>query len=159
EKPLSVLRSFHGPIVFGVGYNRAMPSPPPDVRALVPDIVAWRRDFHQHPELAYAETRTAARVVELLSGIGLEVRTGLGGTGVTATTPGPRGPTVMLRADMDGLPIQEDSSAPYASREAGVMHACGHDGHVAMAVGAARVLAARALPRRVRVLFQPAEEG
>jgi len=131
----------------------------PDVRALHPDIVAWRRDFHQHPELAHAEKRTAARVVELLEGTGLDVRTGVGGTGVVATTRTPTGPTVLLRVDMDGLPIQEDSSAPYVSRVPGVMHACGHDGHVAMGIGAARALATRALPRRVRVLFQPAEEG
>jgi amidohydrolase len=136
-----------------------MPPLLPDVRALFPEIVAWRRDFHQHPELAYAETRTAARVVELLAGTGLEMRTGLGGTGVTATTAERPGPTVLLRVDMDALPIQEDSTAPYASRRPGVMHACGHDGHVAMGVGAARALATRALARRVRVLFQPAEEG
>jgi amidohydrolase len=136
-----------------------MPPLLPDVRALFPEIVAWRRDLHEHPELAYAETRTAARVVELLAGTGLEMRTGLGGTGVIATTAARPGPTVLLRVDMDALPIQEDSAAPYASRRPGVMHACGHDGHVAMGVGAARALATRALARRVRVLFQPAEEG
>jgi len=136
-----------------------MPPLLPDVRAMAPEISAWRRDFHEYPELAYAETRTAARVVELLTGTGLEMRTGLGGTGVTATTAARPGPTVLLRVDMDALPIQEDSAAPYASRRPGIMHACGHDGHVAMGVGAARALAARALPRRVRVLFQPAEEG
>jgi amidohydrolase len=136
-----------------------MPELSDDVRALQADLVALRRELHQHPELAYAETRTAARVAALLEGSGLEVRTGVGGTGVLASTGARGGPAVLLRADMDGLPIQEDSSAPYASRVPGVMHACGHDGHVAMAVTAARALAARGHEDAVRVLFQPAEEG
>ena len=131
----------------------------PDVRALVPDMVALRRDVHQHPELAFAETRTAARVAQVLEGAGLDVRTGIGGTGVLATTRGRTSPTVLLRVDMDGLPIQEDSAAPYASRVPGAMHACGHDGHVAIGATVARALAARDLPARVRVVFQPAEEG
>jgi len=131
----------------------------PDVRALVPDMLALRRDVHQHPELAFAETRTAARVAQVLEGAGLDVRTGIGGTGVLATTRGRTSPTVLLRVDMDGLPIQEDSAAPYASRVPGAMHACGHDGHVAIGATVARALAARDLPARVRVVFQPAEEG
>jgi amidohydrolase len=130
-----------------------------DVRALQEDLVALRRELHQHPELAYAETRTAARVAALLEEAGLDVRTGVGGTGVVADTRGSSGPRVMLRADMDALPIQEDSSAPYASRVPGTMHACGHDGHVAMAATAARALNGRRLPGGVRMLFQPAEEG
>jgi amidohydrolase len=130
-----------------------------DVLTLRDAIIALRRDLHQHPELAYAETRTASRVVEFLAGAGLEVRTGVGGTGVIASA-GPRGGrTVLLRVDLDGLPIQEQSDAPYASQEPGLMHACGHDGHVAMGAGAARVLAGRPLTGAVRVLFQPAEEG
>ena len=131
----------------------------PDVRALVPDMLALRRDVHQHPELAFAETRTAARVAQVLEGAGLDVRTGIGGSGVLATTRGRTSPTVLLRVDMDGLPIQEDSAAPYASRVPGAMHACGHDGHVAIGATVARALAARDLPARVRVVFQPAEEG
>jgi amidohydrolase len=130
-----------------------------DVRALQADMIALRRDLHQHPELAYAETRTAARVAAILEQAGLDVRTGVGGTGVLASTRGQAGPAVLLRADMDGLPIQEDSKSPYASQVPGQMHACGHDGHVAMAVTAARALAGRRLGGAVRVLFQPAEEG
>ena len=136
-----------------------MPRFSDDVRALQADMVALRRELHQHPELAYAETRTAGRVAELLRAAGLDVRTGVGGTGVIATVRGGRGPAVLLRADMDALPIQEESKAPYVSREAGKMHACGHDGHVAMAVTAARALVGRGLAGSVRVLFQPAEEG
>jgi amidohydrolase len=130
-----------------------------EVRALQDDLVGLRRELHQHPELAHAETRTAGRVAEILRGSGLEVRTGVGGTGVIARVGDGAGPAVLLRADMDGLPIQEDSAAPYASRVPGVMHACGHDGHVAMAVTAARALLARGVAGKVHVLFQPAEEG
>jgi len=130
-----------------------------DVRALQAEMTALRRELHQHPELAYAETRTAARVAALLEAAGLEVRTGVGGTGVIASLRGGRGPAVLLRADMDALPIQEDSKAPYASLAPGRMHACGHDGHVAMAVTAAKALVGRGLAGSVRVLFQPAEEG
>jgi amidohydrolase len=127
-----------------------------EVVRLTPDLVALRREIHRHPELAYAETETAARIVRALDGIPL--RSGIGGTGVLATIGG-GGRTVLLRVDMDGLPIQEQSGADYASRVPNAMHACGHDGHVAMGVAAARILAARKLPGTVRVLFQPAEEG
>ena len=142
-----------------VGYNPDMPRISDDVRALLPDMVALRRELHQNPELAYAETRTAGRVAAILEGSGMDVRTGVGGTGVIATLRGGRGPAVLLRADMDGLPIQEESTAPYASRVPGQMHACGHDGHVAMAVTAARALVARGSAGAVAILFQPAEEG
>ena len=127
-----------------------------EVVRLTPDLVALRREIHRHPELAYAEKETAARVVRALDGI--PVRTGIGGTGVVATI-GSGGPTVLLRVDMDGLPIQEQNQAEYASRVPNAMHACGHDGHVAMGVTAARILAAKRLPGTVRVMFQPAEEG
>jgi len=130
----------------------------PEVRAALPDLVALRREFHQRPELAYAETRTAARVAAFLEGSGLSVRTGVGGTGLVAETGG-AGRRVMLRVDLDGLPIQEQSDAPYASRVPGVMHACGHDGHAAIGAVAARILARRSLRGSVRLLFQPAEEG
>ncbi len=136
-----------------------MPSLSPDVLALAPELVALRRELHAHPELAFAEHRTAARVAEFLAGSGLEVRTGVGGTGVLATAPGATGRTVLLRVDLDALPIAEQSKAPYASRNPGVMHACGHDGHTAMGAAAARVLARRRGPGCFRVLFQPAEEG
>jgi amidohydrolase len=128
------------------------------VVVLQPELVRLRREIHQQPELAYAERQTAARVAEYLAGTGLELRTGLGGTGILAATPG-AGRRVLLRVDMDALPISEQTGAPYASRVAGRMHACGHDGHVAMGAVAARLLASRALPGSAAVLFQPAEEG
>jgi amidohydrolase len=136
-----------------------MPSLSPDVLGLRDAIIALRRDLHQHPELAYAETRTAAKVVEFLTGAGLDVRTGVGGTGIIASAGIGKGRTVLLRVDLDGLPIQEQSEAPYASQVPGRMHACGHDGHVAMGAAAARILAIRPLNGGIRVLFQPAEEG
>jgi amidohydrolase len=122
------------------------------------ELAALRRDFHRHPELAWTERRTAAKVAEHLRASGLDVQEGLGGTGVLARTKA-AGPAVLLRADMDGLPIQEQSQADYASADPGFMHACGHDGHVAMALVAARILAAAHPSRPLRVLFQPAEEG
>jgi amidohydrolase len=132
-----------------------------EAEALLSTLVGWRRDFHQHPELAFAETRTAGIVAEELNALGLKVRMGVGGTGVTGLLQGePTGPTVMLRADMDGLPVHETGDVPYASQVPGRMHACGHDGHVAMALGAATLLARRApdLPGSILFVFQPAEE-
>jgi amidohydrolase len=131
----------------------------PEVLALRAEMIALRRDLHQHPELAYAETRTASRVAAFLEGSGLEVRRGVGGTGLLATAKGEGGRTVLLRVDLDALPIQEQSGAPYASQTPGLMHACGHDGHTAMGAAAARILGRRRGPGSVRVLFQPAEEG
>ncbi len=135
-----------------------MPTLSPDVQGLLPDLVALRRDLHQNPELSHRETRTAERVLAFLGGSALGVRRGVGGQGIVADTAGD-GRTVLLRVDMDGLPIQEQSDVPYASRVPGVMHACGHDGHTAMGATAARILARRRLPGRVRMIFQPAEEG
>jgi amidohydrolase len=129
-----------------------------DVRASEKDLVALRRDLHQHPELSWSEERTPKKVAEYLEGRGLELRR-VGRTGLLATVPGPPGRTVLLRADMDALPLQEQSTAPYASQVPNVMHACGHDGHVAAAATAARLAAARRLPGTVRFVFQPAEEG
>jgi amidohydrolase len=131
----------------------------PDVLTLRAEMITLRRDLHQHPELAYAETRTAARVAAFLEGSGLEVRRGVGGTGLLATAEGGRGRTVLLRVDLDALPIQEQTGAPYASLTPGLMHACGHDGHTAMGAAAARILGRRRPQGSVRVLFQPAEEG
>ena len=131
----------------------------PEVLALRDDVVALRRDLHRHPELAWNEHRTAGQVARALAGHGLELKTGLGGTGVVAEARGKPGPTLLLRVDMDALPIQEDSRSPHASEIPGAMHACGHDGHVAMGVAAARLAAARRAAGTVRVLFQPAEEG
>ncbi|MBM4456161.1 MAG: amidohydrolase [Chloroflexi bacterium] len=137
----------------------------PDFRSeadnLATQLIAWRRDLHQHPELCFQETRTAGLAARTLAKLGYEVRTGVGQTGVVALLHGGRpGPTVMLRADMDALPIQELSDAPYASQTPGVMHACGHDGHVAIGLAAATMLARHAaeLPGNVLFLFQPAEE-
>jgi amidohydrolase len=131
----------------------------PEVLALRAEMIALRRDLHQHPELAFAETRTASRVAAFLEGSGLTVRRGVGGTGLLATAKGEGGRTILLRVDLDALPIQEQSGVPYASQTPGLMHACGHDGHTAMGAAAARILGRRRGPGSVRVLFQPAEEG
>lgn len=127
-----------------------------------PGLVADRRDIHQHPELGYEEKRTSALVAARLTHLGYEVRTSVGGTGVVGVLRGQRpGKTVLLRADMDALPIQEENTTPYASQNPGVMHACGHDAHTTMLLGAARVLAERRdrIPGTVKLMFQPAEEG
>jgi amidohydrolase len=131
----------------------------PEVLALRDDILALRRDLHRHPELAWNERRTAEQITSFLRGSRLELRTGLGGTGVLVEAKGDPSRTLLLRVDMDALPIQEDSRSPHASEVPGVMHACGHDGHVAMGAAAARLTAGRGAPITVRVLFQPAEEG
>jgi amidohydrolase len=136
----------------------AMPEISPEVLAQREALVSLRREIHRHPELAFAETKTAARVARYLEGSRLSVRT-VGGTGVVAETAARPGRRVLLRVDMDGLPIQEESRAPYASEVPGAMHACGHDGHTAMGAAAARALAQRELPGSARLLFQPAEEG
>ena len=139
-------------------------------KAVEAKTVAWRRDFHEHPELGNTERRTAGVVAEHLRRLGYEVRTGVAGTGVVATLKGGRpGRTVALRADMDALPVKEESGLPFASKATGtyqgrtvdVMHACGHDAHTAMLMAAAEVLAGmRArLPGTVWLIFQPAEEG
>ncbi|HWJ74940.1 MAG TPA: M20 aminoacylase family protein [Kaistia sp.] len=128
------------------------------------DIVAWRHDFHRHPELLYDVNRTAATVAGLLNEFGVdEVVTGLGRTGVVGVIRGRNsaaGRTIGLRADMDALPIVETTGKDYASAEPGKMHACGHDGHTAMLLGAARYLAeTRNFDGTAVVIFQPAEEG
>ena len=126
------------------------------------EIAAWRRDFHQHPELQYDVHRTAGKVAELLRSFGVdEVVEGIGRTGVVGVIKG-RGPgkTIGLRADMDALPITEKTGAPYASQVSGKMHACGHDGHTAMLLGAAKYLAeTRNFDGTAVLIFQPAEEG
>jgi amidohydrolase len=133
-------------------------------------VVTWRRDIHQHPELGNQEVRTAALVANHLRSLGIEVRTGVAGTGVVGVLRGGRpGKVVALRADMDALPVTEMVDLPFKStvkvqfrgQETGVMHACGHDNHVAILMGAAEVLAGMKaqLPGTVVFLFQPAEEG
>jgi len=129
---------------------------------LVSETIATRRDFHAHPELGFEEHRTAGIVAERLRGLGYEVHAGIAETGVIGVRRGARpGRTIMLRADMDGLPVPEESEATYRSLEPGKMHACGHDGHVAILLGAARVLAERRaeLAGTLVLCFQPAEEG
>ncbi|MEA2787362.1 MAG: hypothetical protein QOF71_3466 [Candidatus Eremiobacteraeota bacterium] len=129
---------------------------------LFADTVAIRRDLHAHPELAFEETRTAEIVATRLRALGFDVHAGVGGTGVVGLLTGDQpGPTIMLRADMDALPMPEENDVPYASRNAGVTHACGHDAHVAMLLGAATILRDRAseVHGRVAFVFQPAEEG
>jgi amidohydrolase len=133
-------------------------------------VVAWRRDLHEHPELGNEETRTAAFIAAQLKSLGLEVKTGVARTGVVGILKGGKpGPVVALRADMDGLPIVETTGLAFASvakatylgQPVGIMHACGHDTHVAMLLGAAEVLSQvkNDLPGTIKFIFQPAEEG
>lgn len=139
-------------------------------RSISDQVVTWRRDFHQHPELSNREFRTAAIVAEHLETLGMEVQTGVAHTGVVGVLEGGKpGPVVLLRADMDGLPVEERNDLPFRSQARGeyngedvpVMHACGHDSHVAILMGAAEVLSALRdeLPGTVKFVFQPAEEG
>ena len=135
-----------------------------DARGLTDDLTALRRDLHRHPELGFRETRTAGIVAERMEALGLAVSTGVARTGVVADLENGEGPLVALRADMDALPITEVAGRDYGSTVEGVMHACGHDAHVAGLVGAARLLAgardAGRLPAgTVRFLFQPSEEA
>lgn len=140
------------------------------LQRLQPEIVQWRRDIHQHPELGTHEVRTAKLVADQLRALGLQPRTGIAQTGVTAILKGGKpGPRIAIRADMDALPVTEQTGLPFASKvtgeyrgqPVGIMHACGHDAHVAMLLGVASALAAMKdqLPGEVMFVFQPAEEG
>ena len=134
------------------------------VAAIADEIAGWRRDFHEHPELRYEERRTARKVAETLKTVGVdEIATGIGRTGVVGVIRGRSdrsGRVIGLRADMDALPIEEATDVPYRSKTPGVMHACGHDGHTAMLLGAAKYLAeTRNFDGTAVVIFQPAEEG
>lgn len=137
---------------------------------ILPQVVEWRRDFHQHPELGNRETRTAKVIADELRRLGYEVTTGVAHTGVVAVLKGGRpGPVVALRSDMDALPVTEQVDLPFKStakamwngQEVGVMHACGHDNHMAMLMGAATIFARvkDQLPGTIKLIFQPAEEG
>ncbi len=126
-------------------------------KAIQDQLSAWRRDFHMHPELGFQETRTAAKVAEIMEGFGCRVRRGVGRTGVVVDL-GNGSPCIAVRADMDALPLQELTGAAYASQVPGVMHACGHDAHIACALGAALLLTREQFPGSVRFLFQPSEE-
>jgi amidohydrolase len=121
-------------------------------------LVATRRDLHQHPELGFEERRTSTIVAERLERLGYAVRTGVGRTGVVALRDGAARPCVLIRADMDALPLDEVNDVPYRSQHAGRMHACGHDGHVAIGLEVARRLHSAYLPGSLKFAFQPAEE-
>ena len=121
-------------------------------------LVATRRDLHAHPELGFEERRTGTLVAERLKALGYSVRTGVGRTGVVGLRDGATGSCVLVRADMDALPVDEANDVPYRSKHPGKMHACGHDGHVAIGLEVARRLHAAYLPGQVKFAFQPAEE-
>jgi amidohydrolase len=171
----ALLATLAAPLARAAAQPAARPSPlieESERRALavMPKVTAWRRDIHEHPELSGEEVRTAALVAAHLRALGMDVRTGVGGHGVVGVLRGGKpGPVVALRADMDALPVEELVELPFKSRvkgsyrgaPVGVMHACGHDNHVAVLMGAAEVLAGMRdkLPGTVKFVFQPAEEG
>jgi len=132
-------------------------------REVMPSVINWRRDFHTHPELSNHEERTAAKVAACLRAMGVDqIKTGVAHHAVVALIQGrKKGATVALRADMDALPVTEQTGLPFASQTSGVMHACGHDAHTAMLLGAASVLMRLRdrIPGSVKLIFQPAEEG
>jgi len=134
-----------------------------EAQELAEDLVAIRRDLHMHPELGFQEVRTARIVAERLGALGYEVVTGVGKTGVVGLLGGgqPGERTVLLRFDMDALPIEEENDVPYRSQAPGIMHACGHDAHVAVGIGVATLLARHRerIGGTVKLMFQPAEEG
>ena len=134
----------------------------PEINLIKDNIISTRRDIHQHPELAFDEHRTSKLVANRLESMGLKVQSGVGKTGVVGTLKGAsNGKTIALRADMDALPIQETSNVKYKSQNKGIMHACGHDGHTAILLGAAEALSTMTdkLNGTIKFLFQPAEEG
>ncbi|NLE46608.1 MAG: amidohydrolase [Chloroflexi bacterium] len=133
-----------------------------EAHALQSQLIEWRRDFHTYPELGFQEYRSSGRIAECLQAWGYEVQTGIAQTGVVGLMRGGSpGPIVMLRFDMDALPIVEENAVPYRSQNAGVMHACGHDAHMAIGLGVAKLVAEwRAnLNGAVKIVFQPGEEG
>jgi amidohydrolase len=139
-----------------------LPTARPEVLALVDEVIDLRRDLHRHPELGFEEIRTSARVARFLSDMGLQPQVGIAKTGLCALIEGAGdGPTLMLRADMDALPIQEETGLEFASESPGKMHACGHDMHTAILLGTARVLQSMKsrFKGRIKLIFQPAEEG
>jgi amidohydrolase len=133
----------------------------PEIQALQPRLVEWRRHFHQRPELGFRERLTAEAIAQKLQEWGIQHQTGIAETGIVAVIPGNRpGPVLAIRADMDALPIQELNQVPYRSLHDGVMHACGHDGHTAIALGTAYYLSQHPdFAGTVKLIFQPAEEG
>ncbi len=156
--------------VAGQGHAQTRPEVDAAAKKLQADVITWRRDFHQHPELSNREVRTAAKVADHLRKLGLKPQTGIAHHGVVAIIEGGKpGPKIALRADMDALPVTEQTGLPFASKvstefngqQTGVMHACGHDAHTAILMGVAEALVAmqQDLPGQVMLIFQPAEEG
>jgi amidohydrolase len=142
--------------------TRMMPDFRREAQALYDQMVDVRRNFHRHPELGFQETRSAGIVAETLGRLGYEVQSGVGQTGVVGILGGEReGPTVLMRFDMDALPVTEANETEYVSEYPGVMHACGHDGHMAVGLAVAQILAEyqSRIAGTLKLLFQPAEEG
>ncbi len=175
HKKLARARLFTLAIALGTAAQAATPAATTAAadtaaKAIEAKMIEWRRDFHQHPELGNAEVRSSKIIADHLKKLGLKVKTGVAKTGVVAVLEGGKpGPTVALRADMDGLPVKENSGLPFESKATGtyrgqtvpVMHACGHDTHMAILMATAEILAGmkNTLPGKVVFLFQPAEEG
>ncbi|MGK7946531.1 MAG: M20 family metallopeptidase, partial [Microcystaceae cyanobacterium] len=133
-----------------------------EIRSLQPQLVAWRRNFHQYPELGFQETLTAQYISQTLEKLGIPHQTAIAKTGIVATLKSNHpGPVLAIRADMDALPIFEENEVSYRSQHDGKMHACGHDGHTAIALGVAQYLAKYPNNFRgtVKIIFQPAEES
>lgn len=133
-----------------------------EAEALQTQLVAWRRDFHRHPELGFEEHRSAGVIAQTLDRLGYQVQTGVATTGVIGLLEGPQpGPVIAVRFDMDALPITEENEIAYASQEPGVMHACGHDAHMAIGLGLATLMARRrdGIAGALKLIFQPGEEG
>ena len=132
------------------------------IKNIEPRLIKIRRDIHKHPEVAFEEYRTSEKIEEYLKDLDIEIKTGIGGTGITGLFSGNKNnSTIALRADMDALNLQEKNNKPYSSINKGIMHACGHDGHIAILLGVAEVLneIKEELPGNVKLIFQPAEEG
>ncbi|MFP4346169.1 MAG: M20 family metallopeptidase [Anaerolineales bacterium] len=132
-----------------------------EAQALYDRLVAWRRDFHRHPELGLEEHRSAEVIAGILHELGYEVQTGIAETGVVGLLENGDGPVIMVRADMDALPVVEENDVPYASEEPGLMHACGHDAHMAIGLGVARLMSETRdrWQGTLKMVFQPGEEG
>ena len=132
-----------------------------EVNLIKDQIISWRRYFHENPELSFKEFNTAKKINSELKSMGLKPKTKVGKTGVTVDLKFGEGPVIGFRADMDALPIQETSGLPFTSKNDGVMHACGHDGHIAMLLGTAKIMSQKnnQYQGTIRFIFQPAEEG
>ncbi len=146
----------------GIAAEQNNSSVRPRIQGLHADLVEWRRNFHKYPELGFKEYLTSEFVARKLQAWGIDHKTGIAKTGIVATIPGKQpGPVLAIRADMDALPIQEENEVEYRSHHHGVMHACGHDGHTAIALGTAKYLAKHRQDfcGTVKIIFQPAEEG